>query len=42
MWRVNWFGSFCEFCNCFNSKEEAEKFYNSLTVKHKEIYFSEV
>lgn len=30
MRRVSWYGSYCEFCKCFDNKEEAEKFYNSL------------
>lgn len=40
MWRVSWSGNFCEFGRCFGSKEEAEKFYNSISTKHKQIYFA--
>ena len=38
MWRVSWYGSYSEFCRCFDSEEEAREFYNSLTAKKKEIY----
>lgn len=40
MWRVSWCGSFSEFYRCFNSKEEAQKFFDSLIARSKQIYFN--
>ncbi len=38
MWRVSWYGSFAEFSNIFDTKEEAVKFYSSLVTSKKKIY----
>ena len=38
MWRVDWCGSFSEFSQIFNTKEEAVEFYNSLISSRKTIY----
>lgn len=39
MWKVCWYGSFCEFCRTFETKEEAERFYKSLGKNaKKELY----
>ena len=40
MWRVCWYGSFCEFSRSFENGEEAKKFYDGLYARKKEIYFS--
>lgn len=38
-WRVYWCGLYCEFYSCFDTEEEARKFYNSLGKKcNKQIY----
>lgn len=36
MWRVDWCGSFSEFSQIFNTKEEAVEFYNSLISSRKQ------
>ena len=41
-WRVNWCGNYSEISAIFDTKEEAEKFYNSLIARNKKIYIVHV